>query len=233
MLNPVTVIAFDLDDTLWPCMPVIHKAENVLYNWISEHYPQINRDVSPDQMVEMRQAFLLDNPHLKVDLSQMRREFLKVLGDNAGYDGDRVSEVGFDVFFEARQDVDFYDDVFPVFERLQQKFQLGSISNGNACVKSTGLTEWFEHSVSAPDVKIAKPDPMIYQMLADRFEVEMASILYIGDDPHFDVVGPVKAGCQAIWINREERQWPAELTPPVFEISNLYELETILADHHD
>ena len=233
MLNPVSVIAFDLDDTLWPCMPVIHRAESVLFDWISEHYPQINHQLTPDQMIEKRKNFLMSNPHLKVDLSQMRREFLKHIGDDAGYDGDSVSQDGFEVFFEARQQVEFYDDVFPVFERLKSNFQLGSISNGNACVKSTGLTDWFEHSVSAPDVKIAKPNPQIYQMLADRFKVEMSSILYIGDDPHFDVEGPINAGCQAIWINREARQWPQDLTPPVFEITDLFELETILADHHD
>ena len=36
-----------------------------------------------------------------------------------------------------------------------------------------------------------------------------AQMLHIGDDPLTDVVGATRAGMQAVWLNRDAREWPA------------------------
>ena len=69
----------------------------------------------------------------------------------------RFGNRGFDIFFEARQQVEFYDDVLPCLHRLKQKFRLGSITNGNASVPHVGLGDLIEHAVSASDLMVAKP----------------------------------------------------------------------------
>jgi putative hydrolase of the HAD superfamily len=158
----------------------------------------------------------------------MRYEFLKKLAVDNQYDKNEVADKGFDVFYHARQQVSFYDDVLPALERLSLKYRLGAITNGNANVEKVGLGHLIEHTVSAIDLQIAKPDKRIYQSLADRFEVPTEQILYIGDHPEYDVIGPQVAGLRAAWINREARQWPQSLPPPKFQITNLYELEALL-----
>lgn len=228
MLSQVSVIAFDLDDTLWPCLPVIRHAESVLYRWLEDHYPAITRASDENRMIELRHEFSERNPQYKVDLTALRSEFLRELGERHGYDGNEVSARGFEIFFEARQQVEFYDDVMPSLHQLKQRFRLGAISNGNASVSRVGLDGLIEHSVSAVDLKVAKPDPLIFHHLADCFEVAPLQVLYVGDHPRYDVVGPVEAGCQAIWINREAMQWPDDLPPPDYEISDLYQLLTLL-----
>jgi HAD superfamily hydrolase (TIGR01549 family) len=230
VLKQVKVVAFDLDDTLWPCMPTIHRAEDTLYQWLERHYPRITGRFDPEQMVAYRREFSAQQQRYAVDMTLMRRDFLQHLGDIHDYDGEQLSREGFEVFFEARQQVDFYDDVIPCLDRLQRKFRLGSITNGNASVEHVGLGDYFEHSVGAADLMVAKPDPLIYQHLAERFEIAPQQIVYVGDHPVYDVLGSIEAGFQAVWINRENLDWPHHSPAPEHQVSDLHQLEALLAD---
>lgn len=227
MLSKISIIGFDLDDTLWPCMPVIAQAEKTLYAWLAENYPKITERYNAEKMVEQRKLFTAENPRYQVDLSLMRHEFLRFLADQDGYHPGRVAGDGFQVFLEARQQVEFYDDVMPCLHRLGEKFRLGAISNGNANVDRVGLGHLFEHSISAGDARVAKPDVRIFEHFAERFDVPHEQILYVGDHPVYDVVGPVEAGFKAVWINREGAQWPSELPEPTYEITDLHQLEAL------
>ena len=230
MFNRVTVIAFDLDDTLWPCMPTINRAEETLYQWLDEHYPRITASFDPAEMVAYRRKFSERNQRYAVDMTAMRRAFLHHLGDIHDYDAARLSKNGFDVFFEIRQQVEFYDDVLPCLRRLKRQFRLGAISNGNASVEHVGLGDLIEHAVSAADLGVAKPDPLIYKHLAARFEALPEEIIYVGDHPVYDVVGSIEAGYHAVWINRDRASWPDDLPGPEHQVSDLHQLEALLSD---
>ena len=228
MFDRVTVIAFDLDDTLWPCMPTIQRAEEILYGWLQQHFPRITDRHAPAQLVELRREFTAREPLYAVDMTTMRRDFLRHIGEHHGYDGEQVSRQGFEVFFEARQQVEFYQEVLPCLERLKRRFRLGAISNGNASIEHVGLGHLIEHAVSASDVKVAKPDPQIYGHLAERFSAAPEEIVYVGDHPVYDVVGAAEAGYHAVWINREQDDWPEHLPAPRHEVTDLRELEALL-----
>lgn len=228
MLNQINVVAFDLDDTLWPCMPTIHRAEDVLYQWLQYHYPRITEGYDPAQLVACRREFSTRAARYAIDMTGMRLDFLRYIGDLHDYDGEQLARNGFEVFFTARQQVEFYDDVLPCLRRLQRRFRLGAISNGNASIQHVGLGDFFEHSVSAAEVMAAKPDPLIFLHLAKCFGVRPEQILYVGDHPHFDVVGSLEAGYHAVWINRDGKAWPDDLPEPLHQVSDLHQLEALL-----
>jgi putative hydrolase of the HAD superfamily len=230
VFDQVTVIAFDLDDTLWPCMPTIHRAEQALYQWLEQNYPRITENYDPPQMIDLRREFSTRDPRYLVDMTAMRYAFLHHIGELHDYDGEQLSKQGFDVFFTARQQVVFYDDVLPCLQRLKLKFRLGSISNGNASVEHVGLGHLIEHAVSASELQVAKPDPLIYEHLAERFDVSAEEIVYVGDHPDYDVVGAVAAGYQAVWINREQLTWPEHLPEPQHQVVDLHELEALFSE---
>lgn len=231
MLHQITIIAFDLDDTLWPCLPTIEYAEETLYLWLDAQYPRITERYSRAEMLERRKLFTRDNPECAVNLTLMRHEFLRFLAVEANYDDEVLVSNGFEVFFHARQQVTFYDDVLPSLERLKQSYRLGSISNGNASVEHVGLGHIFEHSVSAADLNVAKPDKRIFHKLAEHFEAAPEQVLYVGDHPEYDVVGPEQAGMPSVWINRENMDWPTELPEPRHQVCDLQELEDLLAEY--
>jgi len=228
LLDNIDIIAFDLDDTLWPCMPTIQYAEETLYQWLEQNYPRITDRSKPEKLVVERQQFMLRDERFAIDLTLLRYEFLKLLGREAGYDPEEVAKAGFEVFYEARQKVNFYDDVLPCLGRLRSCYRLGAISNGNANIDKVGLGHLIEYSVSASELKVAKPDKLIFHDLVARFDVPANRVLYVGDHPEFDVVGPLEAGLQAIWMNRENNVWPVHLQQPKYQIANLHELEQLL-----
>ena len=231
MLKQITIIAFDLDDTLWPCQPTIEYAEETLYCWLETHYPRIAEGYDRKQIHDRRKQFVTENPQFGIDMSIMRHQFLRFLAHESDYDVDVVDREGFEVFFHARQQVTFYDDVIPSLERLKNRYRLGSISNGNASVEHVGLGHLIEHAVSASDLNVAKPDRRIFQRLADHFDAEPEHILYVGDHPHYDVIGPENAGMPSIWMNRENLCWPQELPKPRHEIGDLLQLEVLLSKY--
>lgn len=230
MFDQITVIAFDLDDTLWPCMPTIHRAEETLYRWLERHFPRITEGHEPAALVELRRQFSAREPRYAIDMTAMRRDFLHQLGNLYEYDGELVSRRGFEIFFHARQQVEFYHDVLPCLRRLKRRYRLGAISNGNASVDHVGLGHLIEHSVSAAEAQAAKPDPRIFEQLARRFDAAPGEILYVGDHPVYDVVGATGAGYHAVWINRDRSEWPQELPEPGYQVADLLELESLLSD---
>ena len=228
--DAISVIAFDLDDTLWPCMPTIHRAEAATYQWLQQKYPRISASYSEDDLLEFRKQVMSSRDEFKIDLSLMRRYLLEQLALEHDYEVEPMVEEGFELFYRLRHDVEFYADVFPVLDQLQAGYRLGSISNGNASAGLTPLDAYFEYYLNASDVMARKPDRRIFDHFCARLDIEPEQCLYVGDDPEYDVVGAREAGMRTVWVNRERRDWPSTWAQADAEITDLYGLIELLAD---
>jgi putative hydrolase of the HAD superfamily len=101
---------------------------------------------------------------------------------------------------------------------------LFALSNGNADLRRCGLGDLFEGHVTASAAGAAKPDARIFAHLLRSAGVDAIEVLHIGDDPLADVVGATQAGMQAIWLNRERREWPSQFAPPLRTVTTLAEV---------
>ncbi len=209
-------------------MPTIERAEQATYAWLQQHYPRITEQYSPQALFEYRKQFMQQDERFHIDLSLMRREMLAALARQFDYDADTLSQRGFELFLRLRHDVTFYDDVFPLLDRLKGRYRLGSISNGNANAGRTALKAYFDGWVNAADVMVRKPGAAIFQRFCQRLETAPAQCLYIGDDPELDVIGAQDAGMQSIWINREQSTWPDHLGDQPVQIQTLTDLPDLL-----
>ena len=72
-VSPVRMITFDLDDTLWPCWPVIRHAEQILYAWLQQRAPRVALAHDTKSLRSHRVAFAQSRPDLKHDLTALRR----------------------------------------------------------------------------------------------------------------------------------------------------------------
>ncbi len=228
MFESISVIAFDLDDTLWPCMPTIHRAEKATYNWLLQNYPRITDSYSEQQLWDFRKDFMNSEEKYRIDLSLMRIDMLSQLATEFDYDSEAMAQQGFELFYRLRHDVSFYDDVFPVLDKLKDRYRLGSISNGNASAGLTQLNDYFDYFINAADIMVRKPDVEIFQTFCDKLKLKPEQCLYVGDDPVYDVFGASEAGMQTVWVNRESISWPEDLKPAQAEISDLYQLTELL-----
>ena len=221
-------IAFDLDDTLWPCKPVIQQAEQRFYDWLAAHYPRITAAYSPQELIRNRISFMQEHPHLHYNLTHLRKNWMATLAEQHRYPADLV-EPGLEVFWLARNEVTLFDDALETLQSLAERFITGVISNGNASVQHIGIGHLFRFAHNSEAAGVAKPHPDIFHQALAQVDVEPHHAVYVGDDPVRDIKGAADAGLKTIWYNPANTDWPAEQKiMPDATITRLAELDEVL-----
>ncbi|MDE3231778.1 MAG: HAD family hydrolase [Pseudomonadota bacterium] len=219
--SKIKAISLDLDDTLWPVWPTIGRAEETLAQWLAEKAPlTVPLCAIPGYQRQIREEMPALRPDLGNDLSALRREAIRVLLKRAGEDPN-LAEPAFEVFFEARQKVVFFDDALPALQFLNAKFPMVALSNGNADIQKVGLAAYFKAAFNPINLGVGKPDPQMFHAGAQALGVLPDEVLHIGDDPHLDVLAAQRAGLQAVWVNREEKPWTHDVHPAPFTVISL------------
>lgn len=226
-MSGIRAVLFDLDDTLWPIVPVIRRAENVLFEWLRTHTPAVAQRVSIESMRARRQELMATDPVYQLDLRALRHAVLTEAFLDTGEDMTMVDKA-MEVFSRARNEVTPFEDVIPTLDGLRGRVALGSVSNGVADLHAIGLAHYFQVSVAAHRFGSAKPDAAIFHAACKELDVTPLEAVYVGDDPLLDVEGAQKAGLLAVWMNRQEldsvRTLPEHVRPDAV-CTTLYELD--------
>lgn len=209
----IRCIAFDLDDTLWACHPVIIRAESIFYAWLQEHYPRITAQHTEEELIKDRMRFAENNLDLHYNLTKLRKNWLHELATKAAYSPKEMVEPAFRVFWLARNEVRFFEGALPLLERLADQYLLGVISNGNADVHHIGIGHLFHFVQSAADAGAAKPDKRIFQQALHNTQLNPENVVYVGDDAQKDIIGAMDAGLRTIWFNPKGMAWNAHQQP--------------------
>ena len=249
---PIYWISFDLDHTLWDSDPAIAVANQQLFEQLAALNPSVDKptvDQPPTADAVNATAHLWQQAVQRVmaaqpglQPTQRRRQTLHSIIRQWQLPEHHVERL-FASWFNARQQVIYYDDVEVVLDHLAQRYSLIAVTNGNACRRRTGADRWFKHWISADDVGVAKPAPALFQAALQIMRCHPSHVLHVGDHPYQDMMGAERMGMQRAWVNRSDttwsqacRQWPREClvdlsAPPVYptvEVSNLTALLTWL-----
>jgi putative hydrolase of the HAD superfamily len=229
---PIKAVLFDLDDTLWPIVPVIKRAEVVLHEWLAIHAPGVTRHFTSDRLRELRSGLLAADTRYQVDLWALRHATLTEAFTVAGEDAAKV-DLAMQIFSKARNAVTPFEDVLPTLTRLNGLVKVGSISNGFADLEEIGLAHHFHTSIAAHQLGCAKPDTAIFHAACEALDVAPAEAVYVGDDPALDVEGAQKAGLRGVWMNRSglesTKSLPGHIRPDAV-FTTLYELDQWLGE---
>jgi len=227
MLQSIKVLSFDLDDTLWPCLPTIQRAESRLFQWLTDYVPVITQRYDINQLCEKRRSLIKSNPELAHDLTLLRIKSFEHLAEEFELSHDWI-EPAFEIFYEARQQITLYEDVKPVLDELKKSYRLVSLTNGNASTIKTGVDHWFDIALSSATVGKLKSEPDIYRQVQQLANIEAGQMVHVGDDPVNDIAGAKSAGVIAIWLNRKQQPWCLNSCRPDAVISSLHELPQLL-----
>ena len=208
-------------------MPTIQFAEQALYSWLSENKPEITQVYDIDQLRSKRKQLILEQPELMHDLSAARKVHLQQLAAETG-DSDTWVDTAFHVFYDARQKVKLFDDVLPVLSELKKNYTLAALTNGNAHISKTGLTDYFDFQISAADVHASKPDPAMFISAMKKAGVSPQQTLHVGDHPVHDIQGARNAGIDTIWLKRFAQTWDLSEPEPDQQFHNLNQLHNWL-----
>ena len=119
----VEAITFDLDDTLWPILPVIIRAEEETNTWLKNNYPAVKKIMDTSEILQIRTEILNKYPQFKNDLSKLREKSYESLGLRAGYsdqEAKKLAKDSFDIFYKRRNEVDLFEGVEETLKVLKE-----------------------------------------------------------------------------------------------------------------
>ncbi len=225
-MKEIRAITIDLDDTLWDTPPVLRRAEIRLRDWMKDHYPRIPEMFPREKLGELRSEVIAEYRHMMHDLTFLRRKVFSRMSAAAGYDENFV-DAAFDVFDDARNDIELFPEVRPALEALRERFVLIAVTNGNANLAKIGADDLFEDVIYAGKVGAAKPAPRIFQAAVAAGGAAVHETLHAGDHPEYDVHGARQIGMRVVWVNRMAREWPDALPPPEYTIEHIGQLQAL------
>jgi putative hydrolase of the HAD superfamily len=229
---PLRLITIDLDDTVWPCAPVIAAAEKAQYAWLATSAPRLTERFDPDALREHRLALIAERPEIAHDVTAVRLESLRRLLAEHDYDPAHA-DAAMALFRDWRNRVEPYADAAPALRLLRERQSMVALTNGNAELHQTPLHGLFHHALTAADAGAAKPHPAMFEQAMAWAGASAAETLHVGDDPVRDVEAARRIGIGAVWVNRTGLAWPEELPPPLLEVTDLHALVAWLDSDSD
>jgi HAD superfamily hydrolase (TIGR01549 family) len=81
--------------------------------------------------------------------------------------------------------------------------RLGVFSNDrtvslNTNLESMGIKKYFEYVKASEEIKMGKPDPRIFSIIQNFFQVSPERMVYVGDNPAKDIDSPKRKGWKVI-----------------------------------
>lgn len=134
----------------------------------------------------------------------------------------------------------FNISVFPELDneikKLQQKgFIVGLLTNGAEShqrkkINALGLNKILENELIyiSGAFGIDKPDPAIFNHIAQALKLDGKQCLYVGDSWRNDVVGATRANWNIVWFNHRKQSMPPDSIQKVKEINSVEQLLTYL-----
>jgi len=125
-----------------------------------------------------------------------------------------------------------FEDALPCLEWLRAAgLRIAAITNASGVhqrvkLASLGLAEYFDTVVVAGEVRVAKPDPVIFHTACAALGVPPEDVVHVGDRLDLDALGARNAGLRGVWLNRTGEV--ASVPPDVPVISSLSELPELL-----
>jgi 2-haloacid dehalogenase len=141
---------------------------------------------------------------------------------------------------QARRLIELYDhlppfpDAVPALRALAGLgYELAVLSNGSPamienCLGNSGLGELFGQRISADEIRVFKPSPLVYRHAAARLAVPVGRIRLVTCNA-FDSVGASAAGLGTAWVNRSAAPFDTIGRPPDLTVPGLDRLPAALA----
>ena len=236
------VIFFDLGDTLMydkdPWEPIFPRADAAMRKSLEEAgYPLAENaygefDTIFDLYYHRRKDTVVEETTV-----QSLRTLMEAQGASPP---DSVLFAAMEAMYTITQE-NWYveEDAAQTLETLRKMgYRLGMISNAaddenvQELVDQGNLRSHFEFILSSAACGIRKPDPHIFQLALEHFDVHPEKSVMVGDTLEADILGANQMGIYSVWISRRAKKPPeGELSiQPQAVISSLDELPELLQE---
>lgn len=196
-----TLLAFDGD----------HVDENTydhLAGWLRYRGVDVGGDALRSAVADVQaiQLAAAQSPTPDVDTLDVWTSVLSDLGVQRQRAGALAPEIALVYRQVTTRSIEVWPGTFEMLDACRG-FRLGIVSNTQRAYTETelrmlGLWGYFEIVVFSSDVLACKPDPVLFDTALAELGVEPSDVLYVGDNPHDDVLGASRAGIRTILLDR-------------------------------
>lgn len=112
------------------------------------------------------------------------------------------------IWKKTRINVSLFPETLGVLERLKDKYKLVLLSNtaekeGKEIIERFGLRKYFDKILISGKIGLAKPNPRIFEMILNEFDVEPEEILVVGDNLEMDIIPARTLGMRGILVDKK------------------------------
>jgi len=178
-----------------------------------------------------------DHPELmklkEMASSYRRNSWLNTLREFDANDPDLAAELADQFYTKRREKKVQIPFARQIVETLHKSYRLGIITNGapdlqSEKIQNSGFERYFEHIIISGEVDIAKPNPLIFNIALEKFDICACETVMVGDSISKDIVGAISVGIQPIFFNPNGKDVPPDMTNSVESISCLLQLPELL-----
>lgn len=114
----------------------------------------------------------------------------------------------------------------------KKKFDLYVVTNGlvrlqKPRITNSKISQFIKDIIVSEEVGETKPNPKIFNVLLERYNLKPDNAVMIGDSLEKDIIGAKNAGIKSIWYNPNEKNNNIQIIPD-YEIRDLLDLKEIL-----
>ncbi len=227
-LSGIKAISFDGDGTLWDFNKIMRHSLGYALKELEQFDTQAAAMLNIDKMIEVRNRVAEELKGRVTNLEAVRLEAFQQTLKDIGKPDDALASHLNEVYLKHRfEDIELFDDVLPTLQKLQGKYTLGLLSNGNSYPERCGLEGIFQFVVFSQDYGVEKPDPKFFQIAVEKAGCTKEHLLNVGDSLKNDVIGATNAGIKCVWLNRNLPESHPEVRIE-YEIHSLLDLLEIL-----
>ncbi|MDD5415850.1 MAG: HAD family phosphatase [Candidatus Daviesbacteria bacterium] len=159
--------------------------------WLHKNIPNL----------EKRRDFFHDISY-KVDSSSISPDqFLNYLAKESGKEAKQVKKEILSTFVLNKE-------VYKLMKKLKRNYKIGLLSNFisewlKILLKKFNIKEVFDAMIVSTEHKMIKPDPKMYQLIAEMLGVKPQEAVFI-DDRESNITGAVNVGMKGILFNNPQ-----------------------------
>lgn len=227
-ISRLKVIAFDLDDTLYPERSFVLSGFNAVASWAHQEYGIPHAQ----GFAELRELFEFGLRGVTFDRWAAAH----------GLDAATVVPEMVEIYRSHKPKIKLYEDTLPCLEAVMNRCRLALITEGFGKVQAgkmeaLGLRNYFEfiHIGDEHSRETWKPNPYPFEKMLEGMSVSGSQAAYLGDNPAKDFRGANQLNMLTVRVRRQDGLHahiePGEVdSSPKFEVSDLRQFTIAIRD---
>jgi HAD superfamily hydrolase (TIGR01509 family) len=142
---------------------------------------------------------------------------------------DRYRRICYELVDELVTPIDGAREVIAAL--TERNIRSAILTNGWSPLQSLKIARALDYRgpvLVSDELGILKPAAAAFEKLVETLGVERERIVFVGDNPHTDILGARNAGLRSVWFDWEHISYPPGLPEPDIRIEHLHDLLDIL-----